>query len=127
MASLEAICGSVGSGMDTKADEIVLRGAAGVLWQMGMGLGGVPFSEETLLEGRAGTGKSVGICKLLVDRCRAWPGSQHLICRQTRESMTDSILVTLESVIGDSHPEVTRCGRGNRHSYNIGGSEIICG
>ncbi len=127
MAALEAICGPVGSAGEYKADEIVLRGGAGVLWQMGMGLGGVPFSEETLYEGRAGTGKSVGICKLLVDRCKAWPGSQHLICRQTRESMTDSILVTLESVIGDQHPEVTRCGRGNRHSYHIGGSEIICG
>lgn len=40
--------------------------------------------------------------------------------------MTDSILVTLESLIGVTHPEVTRCQRSQRHSYHLWGSEIVC-
>lgn len=77
------------------------------------------------MEGPAGTGKTIGACKKLIDACMGHPGSQHLLCRQTRASMTDSILVTLESVIGDRHPEVTRVGREHRHSYRLGGSEIV--
>jgi PBSX family phage terminase large subunit len=98
---------------------ITLRGAAAVLYRCD--------DEEVLIEGRAGTGKTVGALKKIVDRCQAYPGSQHLVCRETRSSMTDSTLVTLESIIGDAHPEVTRCARKQRHSYSLHGSEIVIG
>lgn len=80
---------------------------------------------EILIEGRAGTGKTVATAKKLVDACWFYPGSRHMLCRQTRESMTDTTLVTLESVIGEAHPEVQRVSREQRHSYRLWGSEIV--
>ena len=59
--------------------------------------------EEVLLVGGAGTGKTIGALKKLVDSCLKYPGSHHLLCRQTRESLTDSTLPTLESIIGTLH------------------------
>jgi hypothetical protein len=106
------------SPLTPETEPIRLRGAAGILQSC--------QDEEILLEGRTGTGKSIGACyKLLWCAC-AYPGSRHLLCRETRRSMTDSILVTLESLIGDNHPEVTRCNRDQRHSYRLWGSEIVC-
>lgn len=96
---------------------LVLRGAAGVLYHC--------LDEEVCIVGGGGTGKSVGACKKIVDRCFQYPYSQHLICRQTRASMTDSTLVTLESVIGEDHPAVQNCARKQRHSYELGSSEIV--
>ncbi len=97
---------------------ITLRGAAAVLYHA--------RDDEILLEGRAGTGKSIGACKKVVDCAYAYPGAHILLCRQTRESMSESILVTLESVIGDRHPEVTRMQRQNRSVYHLNGSQIVC-
>lgn len=82
--------------------------------------------EEILMVGGAGTGKTIGAMKKLVDACLGYPGSRHLLCRQTRASMTDSILPTLESVIGVDHPEVLRVSREQRHSYRLNGGEIVC-
>ncbi len=98
---------------------IELRGASGYLYADCQ-------DEEVLLEGRAGTGKTIGAMKKLVDVCFRFPGSRHLLCRQTRKSMTDTTLVTLESVIGENSPEVTRVSREQRHSYRLNSSEIVC-
>src|SRR3954465_15271373 len=83
--------------------------------------------EEVLLCGPPGTSKTVAGSQLLVDACQRYPGSRHLLCRKERSSMTNTTLVTLESVIGDNTPEVRRVSREQRHSYRVFGSEIVCG
>ncbi len=103
--------------MTTTEPGIVLCGANFSLYEC--------RDEEILLEARAGTGKSVAAAKKLLDACYQYPGSRHLLCRQTRKSLTDGGLVILESVIGDSHPEVMRVSREQRHSYRLNGSEIV--
>jgi phage terminase large subunit len=95
-----------------------LRGALAALFRC--------EDSEVLVEGRAGTSKTTGVLVKLLDRCRRYRGSRHLIVRATRRSMTDSILVTLDRLIGQSHPEVQRVNREQRHSYRLWGSEIVC-
>lgn len=97
---------------------LTLRGASALLMSS--------QDEEVLLVGPAGTSKTIGGCQKILDHCARYPGSRHLLCRQTRKSMTDTTLVSLESVIGKNHPEVTRIGREQRHSYRLFGSEIVC-
>lgn len=99
--------------------KIELRGGNATLYQT--------RARVVLIEGRRGTAKTTSWCKKIIDRCAQYRGSRHLIVRQTRESLTDSSLVTLEKVIGERHPEVTRCGRSQRHNYNLFGSEIVVG
>jgi PBSX family phage terminase large subunit len=85
---------------------------------------------EVLCEGRAGTGKTTGILRRIVDFVSRYPSSRHLICRATRTSLTQSVLVTLErSVLGETHPLVINGpGRANRESYIFPNrSEIVCG
>jgi PBSX family phage terminase large subunit len=83
--------------------------------------------DEVLVEGRAGTAKTTGILTKILHNCRKYPGSRHLICRSTRTRLTESVLVTLERLMGEKHPEVLRVKRIQRHSYNWFGSEIVCG
>lgn len=61
--------------------------------------------------------------------CEKYPGSRHWIGRDTRASMTDSVLVTLdEKVFGPTHPTVMDGpDRANRRVYRHAGSEIIVG
>ena len=99
--------------------EIELRGGNAVLYES--------TAPIVLIEGRRGTAKTTSWCKKVVDLCRQYPGSRHLVVRQTRESLTESSLVTLESVLGEKRPEVSRMARTQRHSYNIFGSEIVTG
>jgi hypothetical protein len=96
---------------------ITLSGAAAQLYTL--------RDEEILLEGPAGCGKTVGALKKMVDACFQYPESQHLLCRDTRESMTGTILVTLESILGPIN-EVTRVKRSQRKEYRLGQSEIVC-
>ena len=51
---------------------------------------------EILLAGGAGTGKSLALCLKLFTICSKYPGARCLIVRKTRESLTESVLVTLE-------------------------------
>lgn len=97
---------------------ITLRGAGGTLFSC--------RDEEVLLVGPAGASKTTPACLKLLYACRQYPGSQHLLARKTRRSMTDSCLITMESCIGETHPEVTRVSREQRHSYRLFGSEIVC-
>lgn len=101
---------------------IHLRGAVGYCYQA--------TDPELLVEGRAGTGKSIGILTKIHALARQYAGSRFLICRQTRESITDSIAVTFEEkVLGPSHPLVSNgANRQNRHSYVYPNrSEIVYG
>lgn len=99
-------------------EAVRLRGASGTLYKC--------EDEEVLIVGPAGSSKTIGAMKKLIDACYRHPGSHHLLCRQTRKSLTDSTLVTFESILGKTLPEVTRVARQQRHSYNIHGSEIVC-
>lgn len=88
--------------------------------------------EECLLSGPAGTGKSVcSLAKLhAICESKSFPGSRCLIIRKTRESLTESALVTFEDkIIPWDHPAVRKGGqRKMRQSYRYeNGSEIIVG
>jgi hypothetical protein len=62
------------------------------------------WEPELLLAGAAGTGKSLCLLSKAATICDKCPGARILICRKTRESLTESILVTWErDVLGPHH------------------------
>lgn len=80
-----------------------------------------------LTVGPAGTGKTRAVLTKLRLCAEKYPGFRGLITRQTRESCTDTCLVTWENeVLGADHPVVGKTARQNRHSYRFGnGSEVV--
>jgi PBSX family phage terminase large subunit len=84
---------------------------------------------EVLISGPAGTGKSLACLNKLHAAALRWPGMRGLIVRKTRESMTESVLVTFErDVIPEGSPLARGANRATRKSYRYpGGSEIIVG
>lgn len=84
---------------------------------------------RVLVEGPAGTGKTMGDLWRIRLLCEKYPGSRHWIGRDTRASMTDSVLVTLEDkVLGRTHPSVSGPSRDTRREYRFAnGSAIIVG
>ena len=74
---------------------------------------------EVLWEGGVGTGKTFQLCIFLVVLCRIFPGIRILLVRQTRISLNDSVLETLEEeVLGQGHPACTpERNRANRPAY----------
>lgn len=100
-------------------EEMRLRGASAALFTC--------TDREVVTEGRAGTSKTTGALVKLLYEAKRYPGMRVLLCRQTRESMTDSTLVTFERLVGESHPEVLRVKREQRHIYRLFGSEFVCG
>jgi PBSX family phage terminase large subunit len=87
---------------------------------------------EVLIEGPAGTGKTRAVLEKLCEQCESSPGLRVLLCRATRTSLTESVLVTLETkVLGPmNHPALTSssASRAMRHSYDWpNGSTIVCG
>ena len=83
---------------------------------------------EIIIDGPAGTGKTRGGLEKLYLFARNYPGFRGLLARKTRESLTNSALVTLErDVLGVSHPAVVNGPRRNfRQSYQFeNGSEIV--
>jgi hypothetical protein len=84
---------------------------------------------EVLVSGPAGTGKSRAILELIHRRCQQWPVSRWLIFRKTRESMTESVLVTFEShVVSPGHPCLEGASRRMRQAYHYpNGSCIVVG
>lgn len=86
--------------------------------------------DELLVEGPAGTGKSYAVCAYIASLCEKHPGIRVLMARKTRTSMTSTILVTWERIVGACRPEVIRgAHRSNRSMYTWpNGSEIVlCG
>ena len=83
---------------------------------------------EILLAGGAGSGKTAALlCKALTVASR-YPGSRTLFCRKTRESMTESVLVTWENaILGSDHPILTRRPtlRRVRQSYDMGNGSVV--
>lgn len=87
---------------------------------------------EVLMGGPAGTGKSRGCLEKLNRICWKYPGARCLIVRKTRESVTESALVTFEQQVAASDPRlraiIGNTQRNTRHSYRYpNGSEIIVG
>lgn len=85
---------------------------------------------ESVLSGPAGTGKSLTCLLRLHYICSHVPGVRALIVRKTRESLTESALVTFEQeVVPADHPILASGGqRRLRQSYRYpNGSEIVVG
>lgn len=85
---------------------------------------------RVLMDGPAGTGKTRAILEKVHRLCGKYPGSRHWIGRETRESMTESVLVTLETkVMWPGHPALETGGqRSQRQAYKFpNGSTIVVG
>lgn len=84
---------------------------------------------EVLISGPAGTGKSRAALQKLHRLATHYPGSRQLIARKTRESLSESALVTFErDVLGGHHPMAENVNRHYRQVYTYqNGSEIIVG
>ena len=85
--------------------------------------------ERIIAVGPAGTGKTRVIGTKVYLRAEKYPGSRHLICRQTRKSCTDTCLVSWENdVLPQGHRSLGKIRRENRHSYLFpNGSEVVVG
>lgn len=86
-------------------------------------------SDEVLLSGPAGTGKSRACLEKLHLCAEKYPGCRILILRKTRVSLTDTGLVTFEShVVPERHPILEGPTRATRRAYTYpNGSEIVLG
>lgn len=84
---------------------------------------------EVLMTGPAGTGKSRACLEKLHAICLRWPGTRALIVRKTRESLTESALVTFESkVLPARSPIAEGPQRRMRQAYHYpNGSEVVVG
>lgn len=82
---------------------------------------------EILLEGPAGTGKTRGALEYVDHMSEKYPGIRVLIARDTRTSMTESVLVTLEEKVwGGYHPAMHGgAARNNRSSYRYPYAENV--
>ncbi|MBN9524102.1 phage terminase large subunit [bacterium] len=88
-------------------------------------------ADEVLLAGPAGTGKTLANLLRVYWTARTYPGARVLIARKTRESLTESVLVTWErDVLGPGHPILTTRPilRRVRQSYAFpNGSAVVVG
>lgn len=84
---------------------------------------------EVLLSGPAGTGKSRACLEKLHAVCLRWPGTRCLIVRKTRESLTETALVTFEEkVLPARSPIAEGQRRSHRQAYIYpNGSVVVCG
>lgn len=82
-----------------------------------------------ILSGPAGTGKSRGCIEKVHACCLRWPGCRWLMVRKTRESLTESALVTFEEkVLPEDSPIRQGAQRRMRQAYRYpNGSEIVLG
>jgi PBSX family phage terminase large subunit len=79
---------------------------------------------EVLISGPAGTGKSRGILEKLHRRALQFKGARCLIVRKTRESLTETTLVTYEEeVLGEDNPILRGRGGGRINRRNRAGYE----
>lgn len=85
---------------------------------------------EVLIEGPARCSKTKAILAKLVMRAERYPKSRHLLLRQTRSSLTTSVLPELEAkILGMTHPAVLNGGKAeNKLQYTFpNGSVIVTG
>ncbi|HEY9015912.1 MAG TPA: hypothetical protein VIM84_12715, partial [Gemmatimonadales bacterium] len=75
-------------------------------------------TEEVLLSGPAGTGKSRGAMEKVHLAAEKYPGMRGLILRKTRESLTEAALFTFETkVVPLGHPILSGAQRRMRQAY----------
>ena len=81
------------------------------------------------MEGPAGTGKTRTALEKLHFCAQKYPGMRGLIVRKTRESLTESALVTFEEkVLPAGSPLAAGAARATRRSYVYpNGSEVVAG
>lgn len=86
-------------------------------------------SGEMVLAGPAGTGKTLANLLHCLWFGETYPRARMLIVRKTRASLTESALVTWETLLGDGHPILGHpINRGNRHQYRFpNGSVLVTG
>lgn len=96
-------------------------GAASDLWR--------DRSDEIMLSGPAGTGKSRANLEKIHACLLRWPGSRALIVRKTRESLSETALVTYESkVLPEGSPIKEGAQRRVRQTYTYpNGSALVVG
>lgn len=85
--------------------------------------------ETVFIEGPAGTGKTRACLQRMHSDALRFPKSRQLICRKTRESMSETVLVTFETAVLPILSPVRRGPqRRNRAVYNYpNGSQIVIG
>lgn len=85
--------------------------------------------DEILIEGPAGTGKTRAILEKMFFCALKYPGFRGLMIRKTRESLTDTVLVTFEEkVVPPDDPILEGPQRNLRQVYRFAnGSEIVVG
>jgi phage terminase large subunit len=87
--------------------------------------------KETIVCGAAGTGKTFGVLAILHSIAKKYPNLRVLLLRQTRVSLSESVLVTLEQdVLGPDGMTAIAAGasRRNRAVYRYpSGTELVCG
>lgn len=82
--------------------------------------------DEAVASGPAGTGKSRACLEKLYAIAEAFPGCRLLICRKTRESVSESALVTWEQeVVPEGHPAITPLQRRNRQAYEFPNGSVV--
>ena len=99
-----------------------VRGGVAALWKTS--------AKEVLLEGGAGTGKTLGCLVHANWTAREYPGCRILFVRKTRKSLNDSVLKDWEEVVLHQGHEALSPPkeRANRDYYRYSnGSEIVCG
>lgn len=86
-------------------------------------------ASRILLEGPAGTGKTSAILEKINALCDKYAGFRALICRKTRASMNETVLVTLEDILGRHHFSMRDPpARRNREVYEYAnGSCVVVG
>lgn len=84
-------------------------------------------AREVLMEGPAGTGKTRALLEKAMYLCETFPRTRVLLARQTKLSMADTVLVTLEeNCLWPEHPLSKGPSRQSRKNYVFGnGSEMV--
>lgn len=84
-------------------------------------------SQEILLAGPAGTGKTFTNLARVLQFGDTYPNARMLILRKTRHSLTETALVTWErDVLGEGHPIIAKpINRGHRHSYVFPNKSVL--
>lgn len=81
---------------------------------------------EVLMEGPAGTGKTRALLEKANLCALKYPGMRALLVRKTRESMTESVLVTLEEkVLPTGWPMLNSPSRPQRQRYHYPNSSVL--
>lgn len=88
-------------------------------------------ADEILVEGPRNTGKTRAVLQKIDALARIYPQSRHLICRATRKSMSESVLVTFEDKVirPEERASLGTASKDYRSAYDFygNGSTIVVG